>query len=45
MGSKLKPQFVLFKVEENVRPNGIFEKALSALRGETGTHIVTDGHT
>jgi len=26
MGSKLKPQFVLFKVEENVRPYGILKK-------------------
>gem|GEM_PF-1983774 len=26
MGSELKPQFVLFKVEENVRPYGILKK-------------------
>jgi hypothetical protein len=26
MGSELKPQFVLFKVEENVRPYGILNK-------------------
>ena len=26
MGSKLKPQFVLFKVEENVQPYGILKK-------------------
>jgi len=26
MGSELKPQFVLFKVEENVRPYGLLKK-------------------
>ena len=26
MGSKLKPQFVFFKAEENVRPYGILKK-------------------
>jgi len=44
MGSKLKPQFVLFKAEENVRPYDILKKPSPHFVAKREP-IVTDEHT